>query len=351
MPALPEEQQPGRVALGGAQAPAAEPELVVARLEVQRVLRGLPDVGRTVQTRSLVVSCECARVAGQGDRGLDATGEDEPLRQHLDHLARRRDAEPLQRGREVDPGHRTFDQLGQQLALPRLRHAGHLPGERPLPVVDELPGRELGLVAPSDRGQEHVLQGGAVVGDRELGERKRQAHAAQQVVGLRPGERHEQRLAQLLEFLGRRERQAGEELLEPGEHRRVVFAGQTRLRQAEAAVGVHHLRLEARGRDEPTVLVRPLDERLHQRDPLFATQDGRKAFLPALLATGGEPELTEERFLLPTSESPADIFERNFQTRHATTPSGFLNRPNGGFAPSRGPGPALRIQVRRRFIP
>lgn len=291
----------------GHQAPAAEPELAVERPETQRDPRGLPDVGCAVQTRGLVVARERVRVAGQGHRGFQGAGEDEPLRQHLDDLASRRDAESLQRGREVDPGHRTFRQLGEQLVLPRLRHRAHLAHQRSLAVVDELPTRELGRVGPPHPGQEGALQRGAVVANRELGERHRQVDTAEQVLGLRlRAERLHQRHGLDLEVLGRRERQAGEVGLEPGKHSGVI---QSRLRQVEATVDVHHRGLETRRRDDTTVLVRPLDERVDQRDAQLPAQNGREAFLPTLFAASGEPELPEESLLLSASKRAADVFE------------------------------------------
>lgn len=257
---LPENDETAGAEAIGAQTPVEEAELVDAGPEAERAAP--PRQRRAIQTGRLIVASRDVRVHDRGHGRLQSAGKENLLRERRHLLPIRRDGEPLQNGREVERHNRArCDRREERLVTTAFGHR-NLARERTLPVVIELPARELGFVGVSHGGEEHFVERLAVVGHPHLREDDRQEHALekvdQELVALHPP--HDLRSTPL-EFLSRDRRLAVREVA-----RQALQAfGEVHLRldEVEVAVGVHHRGHHALRRDAPAVTVEE-----HPRDVL-----------------------------------------------------------------------------------
>ncbi len=249
---LPEDDEPAGAAVAGVQEPAVEAEAAAVGPEAER--EAPPFQRRTVQPGRLAVESQHIRVHDHGRGRFQSAGEQNEVgkRRHLFQI--RRDRVALQGGREVERHDRARrDCRDEHLVTAALGHR-HLTGERSLPVVVELPARELGLVGAAHGREERLFEHLAVVADRDLRKDDRQVDTAEEVgqelVALHL--LHGLRRAPL-ELLGRDRHLAVSE--EARQARQAFGEVHFRLGEAEVAVGVDHLGLHALRRDAPAVAV------------------------------------------------------------------------------------------------
>ncbi|KKP59543.1 MAG: hypothetical protein UR53_C0001G0043 [Candidatus Magasanikbacteria bacterium GW2011_GWC2_34_16] len=288
---LPDEQHTARVVLVRVEIPVVEVRAAVAGEEVERELGGLPRVGRAVEDRGVDIPGQDLGHGHHGGGRVDGAREQEALGADLDQTTIGRDREALHRVGEVDADDRTVPHLLDELSVTALFHDADVTLERVRAVVGEGPDRELLLVRPLDRVQEHPLERIVVVARVQLRQADREVHAVEQTLHLLHGLDLLQELGRTTdEFLYRDERLSAEELLETGENRDRIDLGldevEPTVRLDVVATTLHSLE-----GDEATVGVDDLDRGVHQLDRQLVAQDGLEAFLATEFVASRSEEL------------------------------------------------------------
>ena len=163
--------------------PAVEVEVVVVRVQVERVLEGLPLVSGEVDRRGIEIPANDVRPHDGSTDGVEAV-HDEPLQQCSHLLALGVDRESLSRGRELQHGDRPILCPMDQEIKTALGENRHLASQFVLAVVVEgVEGTvgKLRLVGTPERNEEYLVKSLPVIGHDHLRNEVRQMHALQGV--------------------------------------------------------------------------------------------------------------------------------------------------------------------------
>ena len=262
--ALLEDYDTRRAFLAGDQTPAVELEPVVAGVEVQRIPGDPPAERGAIADRGVVLG-QRFRVRDMRRREVDRPREREPRGELRDHFAVGLDAEPMERGREQNPDHRTLPHRLDELVVTALRDDFDLAGQLTLPTIHERPVGELRAVRALDCREENLLERAPVIRNDELRQAERQVDATPQVLHLLVvADLAKERSCPRFELGRRDELHLGtEELLVPLEHPTIVDLW---LVQVIGAVRIHHLTCDRIGRNAPAVPVHQNHGRVFERD-------------------------------------------------------------------------------------